>query len=52
MPDWVIEFLKVKAPWWLECDLEIVEIDEDRKIARIKKDGFTYALIPAQNRIV
>lgn len=48
-PPWVEEFLEKKAPWWLEglSDyLKVLEVYEDRKIARVEKDGHIYTLIP------
>jgi hypothetical protein len=46
-PEWIREFLEKKAPWWLEGGddyLEVVSVDENRRTARVKKDGFTYTL--------
>ena len=50
-PDWIREFLEKKAPWWLKCELKITVIDENRRLAKVVKDGFTYTLIPEQWRI-
>lgn len=46
-PLWIKEFLEKKAEWWLDGDedyLDVIEVDSDKKLARVKKDGFTYLL--------
>jgi hypothetical protein len=50
-PAWITEFLEKKAPWWLECPLEVVTVYEDRKIAQVKKDGHLYTLVPERYAI-
>lgn len=54
VPRWIGEFLSVKAPWWLEGSddyLDIVEFDEESRIARVRKDGHVYVLDPKRNAI-
>lgn len=54
-PEWITEFLKKKAPWWLDEGgdvLEVVFVEPQRRIARVKKGQFTYTLIPELFRIV
>lgn len=53
-PSWIREFLEIKAPWWLEegaDPLDVVFIDQNRRIARVRKSRFTYTLLPELNRI-
>lgn len=52
-PEWVSDFLKVKAPWWLEGEnkLAVTIIDENRKIAQVLREGRTYTLIAERFQI-
>lgn len=54
VPRWIGEFLTEKAPWWLEGSddyLDVVEIDERNRTARVRKGEFIYMLDPRNNVI-
>lgn len=54
VPKWIGEFLSRKAPWWLEGSddyLDVIEIDEENRIARVRKGEHIYVLDPRNDAI-